>query len=164
MWLIFVFVFANISPNICIRVLFANISPNICIRICPFLSARIYSYLDSPFFINPNIFVFVFVLDMETKFINICISLHNSNRIPSIAYYGTYIHNFFSSTFIALIYNSIFILGPNICICIHIRLFLLIQIRLYSHSSKKNWITIYSHLYLPKKKGNLSILVFVFGH
>ena len=68
---VFVFVFANISPNIHIR-----------IRIRPFLSPRIYSYLYSPFFINPNIFVFVFVLDMDTEYISICISLHKFNQIP----------------------------------------------------------------------------------
>ena len=68
---VFVFVFANISPNIHVR-----------IRIRLFFSPRIYSYLYSPFFINPNIFIFVFILDMETEYISICVSLHNFNQIP----------------------------------------------------------------------------------
>ena len=82
-WRIFVLVF-----------LFANISPNIHIHIHPFLSTQIYLYLYLPFFINLNIFVLVFVSDMETKYISICISLHKFNKIPWIAYYCPYMHNF----------------------------------------------------------------------
>ena len=57
-WQIFVFVFvsAYISPNI-----------YICICILPLLSKRIYSYSCSPFILIPNIFVFVFVWDLEIE-------------------------------------------------------------------------------------------------
>ena len=53
---------------------------NVCIRICirKYQAEYSYSYLSSPFFVNPNIFVFVFALFIQKEYIHICICLFST--------------------------------------------------------------------------------------
>ena len=51
------------------------------IRICKYQSEYSYSYLYSPFFVTPNIFVFVFALFYQPKYICIHIRLRHGNQI-----------------------------------------------------------------------------------
>ena len=56
----------------------------ICIRIREYQAE--YSYLSSPFFVNPNIFVFVFALFIQTEYICIHIRPFLSTQIYSYLY------------------------------------------------------------------------------
>ena len=135
MWQIFVFVFANTSPNICI---------------CPFLSTQIYLYWYSPFLIKPKntwihicpilstqIYSYSYLFKKKLKKRhNFFFFLIIFNEAPGIVYYSIYVHN--SHTSIAFIsINIFFLLGSDhICICVHI-------CKLFANISPNNFICIH---------------------
>ena len=90
-WQIFIFVFANTSPNICI-----------CIRICPF-------------FVHPNTFVLVFALFIQTEYIRICIHLFCQPEYICIC-----IRPFYSNWIYSYLYSPFFV-NPNIFLFIFVK-------------------------------------------
>ena len=80
---------------------------HICICIQPFLLNRIYLYSYSAFFVNSNIFLFVFVLNMGTKYICICMSQEKFMQINNFFQMCMILH--ISSQFCKL-YNKLAIL------------------------------------------------------